>query len=92
MLRGSWGERNACLNSEVVIQDWGGLTVLPWLVLWADCCPAEPEAVEGCNMMRSSCAPSTPAGEIGQVGQATYLHGFTAAVGILRAQPSEAQG
>ena len=35
---------------------------------------------------------SMPAGEIGQVGQATYLHGFTAAVGILRAQPSEAQG
>lgn len=24
------------------------------------------------------------AGEIGQVGKATYLHGFTAAVGILR--------
>ncbi len=24
------------------------------------------------------------AGEIGQVGQTTYLHGFTAAVGILR--------
>lgn len=24
------------------------------------------------------------AGEIGQVGKSTYLHGFTAAVGILR--------
>jgi len=24
------------------------------------------------------------AGEIGQVGQTTYLHGFTAAIGILR--------
>ncbi|KAK9839210.1 hypothetical protein WJX81_001660 [Elliptochloris bilobata] len=30
-------------------------------------------------------------GEIGQVGQTTYLHGFTAAVGILRAQSREEQ-
>ena len=32
---------------------------------------------------RNDCIPWA-AGEIGQVGKSTYLHGFTAAVGILR--------
>ena len=48
-----------CLCSAALIhfgQQLGGLTVLLLVGFWADYCPAEPVAVEGCNMMRSLCA------------------------------------
>lgn len=44
--------------------------------------PGSVECVGICGG-KSDCIPWA-AGEIGQVGKSTYLHGFTAAVGILR--------
>ena len=60
-----------------------------WVLLsYQECCLfARVGACMGLlSYKRAALRPLCCAGEIGQVGKSTYLHGFTAAVGILREQ------
>ena len=57
-----------------------------WVLLWkyAPCLSLHASVFLSDRVRR--CASVYCTGEIGQVGKSTYLHGFTAAVGILREQ------